>query len=292
MEHKYLESFLALTKYDNFSEAANSLYISQSTLSKNIKKLEHELDVQLFNRTNGVSLTPYGEAYLKYASEIHNLYKQAEEELKRMKNEEVALKIGTIPSSTEYGILDFLIRFMKDTGIQCEIITEPSGKLETMLQKGEIDFAFVKNHQSPDLTVIPYQSDHLVAVLPNNHHLAQQKTINLADLREDNFFLEPLNSRPYKLCIQLCKSVGFSPKVTYTDHYIENLIEFVKKGLGVSLLMSKLVPQRHSSVVAIPVKPNATANVEVCYTKKYSKQARDTEFLRYLKKHLQTIRIE
>ncbi|WP_201346827.1 LysR family transcriptional regulator, partial [Lactobacillus nasalidis] len=180
MQHKYLECFLALAKYRNFSEAAEQMYISQSSFSKSIKKLENDLGVQLFNRgASGVTLTEYGQSYLPYANKIINLYKQAEREIAQLKSREQALRIGTIPSAAEYGILDFLIKFMNESGYQCQISTGPSGQLEEELAAGKLDFAFIKNCQNPHFEYLPYQSDRLMVVLPAADPLAGQKTVKL-----------------------------------------------------------------------------------------------------------------
>lgn len=292
MQHKYLECFLALAKYQNFSEAAEQMYISQSSFSKIIKKLENDLGVQLFNRTSGgASLTEYGESYLPYARKIINLYQQAEREIAQIKSKEEALKVGTIPSAAEYGILDFLIKFMNDTGYQCQISTSPSSQLEEELAAGKLDFAFIKNCQNPHFECIPYQSDRLMVVLPANDPLAGQKSVKLEQLQDRNFILEPVKSRPYQLCLSLCQAAGFNPKVIYTDHYIENITAFVKKGLGVSLLMGKVIP-KDPALAAIPVLPNTTAQITACYLPKVAANSSQEALLKYLEGYRRSLKIE
>ena len=68
MEIEYIKEFVVLAETENYLEAAESLFISQSTLSKHIKIIEKELDVQLFDRTTRkVHLNKYGKMFLKYA---------------------------------------------------------------------------------------------------------------------------------------------------------------------------------------------------------------------------------
>ena len=74
MEIEYIKEFVVLAETENYLEAAESLFISQSTLSKHIKIIEKELDVQLFDRTTRkVHLNKYGKMFLKYAKEISHL---------------------------------------------------------------------------------------------------------------------------------------------------------------------------------------------------------------------------
>ena len=68
MEIEYIKEFVVLAETENYLEAAESLFISQSTLSKHIKIIEKELDVQLFDRTTRkVHLNKYRKMFLKYA---------------------------------------------------------------------------------------------------------------------------------------------------------------------------------------------------------------------------------
>lgn len=281
MNLRYLESFLSLAEYNNFSEAADNLYISQSSLSKNIKKLEENIGTKLFLRTpTGTSLTKYGEIYYSYAKKINDLQKQCDKEINKSLSEEVALNIGGIPSISDYGILDLIIGFMNDTGIHCKITTNQSSMLEKELLNKQIDLAFIKNTESSDIKSVLYKRDQLVAVLPKDHPLATQNKIKISSLKNDDFIFEPVNSRPYNLCIALCKSEGFTPNVVYADRFIENIIEFIKKGFGVSLLMSSLVP-KDDEIVKIPVIPNTLAKISLCYLEESLKNDLNRQFINY-----------
>lgn len=265
---RYLDYFLALAKYKNFSEAAAQLYISQSSLSKKIKKLEDILGLTLFLRSStGVKLTHEGEIYLRYALEIKQLESRCLASL-QLKETAPLLQIGCIPSMKEYGVVDLVSSFMNKTGISCKIITKPSGDLESMLMEQDLDLAFVKNPKHLDeLNIIPFKKDHLVVIVPKNHPLASLEMISFADLKDEPLILEPENSRPYRLIISLCEQSGFTPEVRYTDHFVENILEFVRQGFGVSLLMSKLVEGHLEGLKAIPVTPDVIASITLC-TKK------------------------
>ncbi|WP_244666207.1 LysR substrate-binding domain-containing protein, partial [Lactobacillus nasalidis] len=145
--------------------------------------------------------------------------------------------------------------------------------------------------QNPHFEYLPYQSDRLMVVLPAADPLAGQKTVKLEQLRERNFILEPVKSRPYQLCLSLCQAAGFNPKVIYTDHYIENITAFVKKGLGVSLLMGKVIP-KDPALAAIPVLPNTTAQITACYLPEVAENSGREALLKYLQRYCQSLKIE
>lgn len=95
MDLQYLDNFLALAHYRSFSAAADACYISQSSFSKRIMRLENNLGVTLFERsTRQVSLTEYGQIYLKYAQQIKTLSRQA-----RMKSTDVMPKTKVLSSA-------------------------------------------------------------------------------------------------------------------------------------------------------------------------------------------------
>lgn len=281
MDLRYLDSFLALAEYNNFSDAAASLYVTQSSLSKNIMKLESNVGTKLFQRTpTGTSLTKYGKIYYDYAKKISGLQSECDNLIKKSLSEEVSLRIGGIPSVADYGILDLIMDFMNDTGVHCKITTNQSSALEKELVDNELDVAFIKNIENKKLKNIFYKRDQLVAVLPITHPLAKSKMINILDLKNENFIFEPVNSRPYKLCVELCKNQGFTPNIVYADRFIENIVEFVKNGFGISLLMSNLVPE-DDEIVKIPVVPNTIAKISLCYLDNNQNQKLKEKFIDY-----------
>lgn len=286
MDLRYIDSFLAVTKYSNFSDAANFLYISQSSLSKNIKKLETEMNVKLFNRTKtGVSLTNYGKIYMKYALKIKDFESRCDNLIldEKQKGKQSKLIIGTIPSASEYGILNLILDYTKKTGVSCQIINDTSSHLEKKLFEGQLDLAFIKNPENNKISKINYKDDQLVVVVASKDPLAKQKKLNIKDLKSYDFILEPVNSRPYQLCIYLCKKAGFKPSVIYSDRFVDNIINFVSKGVGVSLLMKKLVPKNLDTVTIVPIDPVISAKINLCFLKNEKNKFFKKDFIEFVK---------
>ena len=85
----FFKIFYEVANCNSFLKASNKLYITQPAVSRSIAKLEEELGVILFNRTNnGVSLTPYGQVLYKYIKETSDLLESCQRMLKSMSNEE------------------------------------------------------------------------------------------------------------------------------------------------------------------------------------------------------------
>ncbi|MDV7718379.1 LysR family transcriptional regulator [Pediococcus ethanolidurans] len=281
---EYIETFLALATSKNYTQAADRLYISQSSLTKRIQKLESLMGVQLFKRTTkSVELTFYGEIYADYAHQINNLQIECNRKINTALTQNKNLIIGSIPSIGQYEIIDLISDFIKISDIHCQIITRPSGKLEDLLRTHQLDFAFIREVKNTQLfKKVPYTTDHMVAVLPKHHRLANKKQLSISMLNNENFLLPPLESRPYNLCVSLCEHAGFKPNVVYTDSQMENIIDFVGTGMGISLLMSKLVGNS-KNVVSVPIKPEITTDIDVCYRDDAELSDAQNHFLNYFK---------
>lgn len=280
---EYIDTFLSLANSKNYTQAADRLYISQSSLTKRIQKLESLMGIQLFKRTTkSVELTHYGKIYLEYAIQIKKLQKECNKKIRAYSSQSKDLVIGSIPSIGQYQIVDLITDFIKISNTHCKIITKPSGKLEELLRMHQLDFAFIREVKNTQLFhTIHYTTDHMVAVLPKHHRLASREHLSIDMLKNENFLLPPLESRPYNLCVNLCKHAGFKPNIIYTDSQMENIIDFVGTGMGISLLMSKLVsPTKDTATVAI--KPEVTTDIDVCYQNDAELSESQSHFLQYL----------
>ena len=256
MEINHLREFVILAETGNFMEAADQLYSSQSTLSKHIKKIERELGVQAFNRTTRkVGISNYGQQLLPYAKQIVELQDQYTAILKSsLDTDRAILTVGSIAGLAQYKITDVLVNFKKSHPLSTLNIIQASSKdLKELLHQRKCELAFVRDIDDEDgeFVKIPYVTDTIVAVLPITHPLASQKTIPLRMLADENFVLTVQQTLPYKLSIKACELSGFEPRVIYTDHEVENLVDLVIKGMGVSLLLKQLVLYFSNPKIAI-----------------------------------------
>lgn len=291
MEIEHLENFIVLALYQNFGEAADALFISQSTLSKRIMKLEEQVGVLLFDRTTkSVVLNQYGKLFLDYAERIVELERESLREIdKLLPKSNRVLRIGAIPSFAEYRITELVSNYMRSYGKSVQVITAPSEKLEVMLLNNECDFAFIRQvHDNQNLFLkIPIVSDKMVAIVPKDHSLANRDYIEIKDLKHEKFVMQPENSRPYDHCISLCKKNGFEPEIIFTDAQIKNIVGFVGNGLGVSMLMEKVVIESlNESVRAIEITPIIRNEVVLCSLKTRMLEASQKDYITFIKSEI------
>ena len=288
MEIGYIREFVVLAETSNFLEASERLSISQSSLSKHIKIIETELGAPLFNRTTRkVDLSEFGQLLLPYASHIVRIQNEYTSAFFNIcENTKRTITIGSIPSMVQYNITDIIAKFKKNNhSITINIIQNESDKLEDMLRQNKCELAFIRqvNDVNNEFVKISYISDTLVAVFPTSHHLAKCETVSLAQLKDEDFLLLPKHTRPYNLCKSACEQNGFEPNVTFTDNQIENIIDLVVKGMGISLLMKELaIHLANSNIAIVDISPSISTQISLCYKKNVELSVAAQHFLHYV----------
>lgn len=289
MELNYFREFTVLAETENFLDASEALFISQSTLSKHIKVLENELGVQLFERTTRrVRLNENGQIFLQYARQIANIqYQYTSEFNSRSEKEKCHLHIGSIPVIGSYNITEAIVRFKKDNkNMYVELTEGDSNALKTLLRQNKCELAFIRNspnQEDEEFAKIPYTSDSLVAVLPKEHSLAGKESLTWSELAKEDFLLLRPESMVYQICETKCQEAGFEPNIIYTGKRAENIIDLVEKGMGISLLMKK--PIQHlakSRVVLVDVEPQVISNIQIYYKKNIVLSAAAKHFINSL----------
>jgi LysR family transcriptional regulator, transcription activator of glutamate synthase operon len=273
MEISYLREFMILAQTGNFIEAADILFTTQSTLSKHIKSLEKEYGVPLFDRTTRkVQLSKFGQILVPEAKQIVELQDNYTAILQssRETNREI-LTLGSMHAMAQYKITDVLVDFKENhPGSPIHVTLAGHKELKEMLRQHKCELAFIRdrNEFEDDLVKIPFAVDTLVAVLPASHPLAGRKAIPLLILANEDFILIEEHTFLYNLCIDACKENGFEPKVAMTNDRFENMVELVKKGMGIALLMKQLALYVSSLNIAIvDITPSVSSYINLCYLK-------------------------
>lgn len=285
MELSYLKEFIVLSETGNYLEAADQLYISQSSLSRHIKALEDELGVTLFERTTRkVILNTPGSMFLPYARQIVGLHQKYQDDLYTYKkNIQGTLSIGSIPSMQQYNILDLVIRYeQKYPNYSLNMIEDDPIRLTTMVQNGELDMAFIRTISpvKAPFAAIEYTRDYLTAVVPVGHKLASKTTISLSDLKNENLLLLSTDTYMYQLCVNACHQAGFEPIIKHTSRRGENLLALVQKNMGIALLTRKPIQEsQRTDIISINIAPEISTSISLIYRKDHSLSIPAREFL-------------
>ncbi|MFJ4066238.1 LysR family transcriptional regulator [Pseudomonas sp. NPDC089996] len=246
MDLKHLRYFIAVAEELHFGRAAARLFISQPALSFDIKKLEEQLDTQLFVRTNKfVKLTGAGETLL---AEARNLLVQVEQ-MKALTKRSAAgfigrVRIGFVNSMLHRGLPQAVERFQQSNpGVEVVLIEMNSAEQMTAIQRGQIDLGFVHGGMtSPGVASELVIADPFVCCVPASHPAAGRRKIDLADLRDEGFILFPRAVSPHyhDLIVARCVGAGFSPIIRHEARLWQTIVTMVSMGMGVALVPKTL----------------------------------------------------
>ena len=219
LELRQLRYFVEVAEREHISEAAEHLHVAQSAISRQIANLEEELGAPLFERIGrNVKLTPIGKTFLEHSitalKAIDFAAKQVAEYLDPAKG---TIKVGFPTSLASYVLPTVITAFKREYPDVSFHLRQGSYKyLIEAVKNRELNLAFLgplpPKDELIDATVL--FSENIHALLPASHPLAKNKSINLIDLRNDNFVLFPDGYILHKVAVEACKSAGFIPQVT------------------------------------------------------------------------------
>ncbi len=253
-----LQYFVAVAENNSYSLAAEKLYTSQSSVSKQILGLEKELNAQLFDRSHRkVALTAQGKIVYDYAREILKDYQRLTVDLEAYNADPTGqITVGSIPIFSEYNLLDILNDFSERyPKIDVRIRELEATDLFDALKNRGVDLAFFRQEFMDDsMELIPLLNDTLVAALPPSHPLAGKASIELDQLKEEPFLFLDKSTMHYTRDLALCEACGFTPNIVYIGTHIDNILQMVDKGMGVALLMRTVAEHlNHGRARLIPL---------------------------------------
>ena len=252
MKLSSLRNFIVITRCGSFTNASEQLLISQPTLSRQIRDLEQELGVSLYERTkDGLQLSEAGETLMVEAVEIvercdrlSRLFHPAAES--RKVTHEV-LKIGF---QTFFNIEDLraiLDRF-RVTETETEIVLLQAGlhELEYGIQYNRFDI--VVSLQSyyeriSGLRILPYKDNCIQVAVPSDHPMAGRKSVRMEELIDEPFIMLKRDSSPiiFDRIISRCVVSGFSPHVSAYVKSEEEGLHLVEANQGIAFVHSQML---------------------------------------------------
>ncbi len=241
MELRQLEYFVAVARHGQFTRAADAVWVTQSALSQQIRRLEVELGVVLLRRTpRGAVLTPAGEDLLVRAEAALAELARAREELDR----HAGLTRGRIRvAATTIDTLRLpvaLATFHRaHPGLQVALRHAPAAEVLGLVQTGTVDVGV--SGSSPGempvgLTVEELSDEEMSAMLPPGDSLAGDSPIGLADLSGRAFILPEPGSGLREVVIAACERAGFGPVPLFEISDPATVRHLVHCGLGVSIV--------------------------------------------------------
>ncbi|EMT54803.1 transcriptional regulator [Brevibacillus borstelensis AK1] len=261
MELHQFEYVLAVEKHRHFSRAAEAISISQSALSQQIRKLEEELGIVLFERTTrSIQPTPAGLEFVQYAKRIIGEVERVKQAMQAHRTlERGKVTIGAVPILGYLGLTPAIAGFRKSyPGIDLEIREATSDHLLQWLHAGDIDLAlttFSLHHDTDEhIHFLPLLEDQLVLVTSHYHPLAQRKKIDLSEAAGEPFLAIKASHFMRNICEHACEEAGFTPTIIVESSQVETICGLVEEGMGVALFthrVAKCFPRSRIAVVRL-----------------------------------------
>ncbi|UMB60302.1 LysR family transcriptional regulator [Lutibacter sp. A80] len=260
IEIRHLNYFLAVAEELHFRRAADKLFISQPGLSRQIKQLEADLGVALFERNNrNVTLTKAGEylqkevsKHLKVLDTILNTTKRIHEGV------DGNLNFGYVGSAMQHIIPNLLVKIRNECpNIHFNLKEMDNQKQLDNLQTQEIDIGFVRLERVPnDIEITPIEEDTFSLVLPANHTLNSGNFTDLSQLRDEAFIMfDPsYSSNYYQKIMQIFDYCGFTPIVSHRTIHASSIYKLVEHNFGISIVPSSLQIGNTTNVKFIELK--------------------------------------
>ena len=245
MELRQLRYFVQVAETLNFSEAARNLFVTQSTLSQQIKQLEQELDVQLLMRTShSVSLTEAGSELLPYARMMLRDAQLCADRLMDLRNG----LCGTLNVGVTYSfspiLTETLVDFMKQyPAVKLNVFYRPMAELMEMVRDRTVDFAlaFRPSDAMPDIESHILFQNALSVIVGRNHPLASAKSVTLHQLAGYDLALPAQGLQARNALDRLCSRQGVSLNVRAELNEVNILIKLIRGTLLATVLAEATV---------------------------------------------------
>lgn len=259
IELRHIRYFLAVAEELHFRKAAEQLYISQPGLSRQIKQMEEDLEISLFERHNRkVKLTQTG-AYLK--KELSESLKRIDYVLNHAKllhqGKDGSLKLGYVGSAMQQIIPDLLLKFEKENPTILFGLQEMSNQnqIESLLNN-DIDLGFVRIESVPiGIKRKVLIKEPFCLLLPKNHSINATNFKNLSQLKEESFILfdSKYSTSYYDIVMQIFDDSGFSPIVSHNTIHASSISKLVSNNFGVSIVPRSLTLDYDDTIKIIPL---------------------------------------
>ena len=272
MELRHLRYFVAVAEELHFGRAAARLHVAQPALSRQIRSLEEEIGLRLFERDRRrVALTAAGAVFLGEARFLLGHVDDAVEAARRADRGELgSLRIGYVPAVVTTGLPEIVRGFRKRfPGVDVRLQEmNPAMQVEALLGE-RVDVGFVRGPiHEPALAAQTVLEEPLVAALPSGHRLGRHKRLGLAMLAGEPFVLQARSRGPgsHDHILAICRNAGFTPRVVQEGSQTD-ILSLVASGAGVAIVPASLRVIRRAGVLYRPLNERPMTRLDMVWRK-------------------------
>lgn len=265
MELRHLRYFCAVAGTGHMTRAAERLGIAQPALSQQIRSLEDELGVPLFDRIGrGLALNEAGRLFLEEARDVLVRVDGAASLARQAGRGEVGrLRVGFTASTCFNPAVTETLKSYRQSWPGVELVLEEgrSSLLETALEQGALDAAFLRPplRSTERLDFVLVATEPMVAALPVGHRHQGRTSLTLAELRDEAFILYPRadGAGLSENVVAACQRAGFTPKVAQQTPQLASTVNLVAAAMGIAVVPDCMRQLRPDSVRYVALQEGA-----------------------------------
>lgn len=259
------KSFAAIAESGSLSKSAERMRVSQSTLTRQMQALEHDVGGRLFERSHsGVTLTAAGQVLFKNVTPLLEKFDVAiAEARKQARGQSGLLRIGYLMSAaTEF--LNPALKAVRASHpeVKVKLVDMSPGEQIAALRRGELDLGLIGNADTSlarEFYIKRIASLSVVVALPEQHALAAHDVLRLADLRSEVFIGAKEQDLPgfNRWIVQLCRRARFRPKILEDADSLTHSLSLLVAENAVTFLPQMATPLRAPGVTYRPLDERA-----------------------------------
>jgi DNA-binding transcriptional LysR family regulator len=271
MELRQLEYFVAVAEEANFTRAAERVHISQSGISAQVRQLERELGVNLFDRSGrSVQLTEVGAAVLPYACSALDAVEGARlavDQLTGFVRGQVT--VGMVSGCALPVLAELLAGFHgRYPNLSIELVEAGSDQLVEGVLDGHLDLALVGSAGRATLGIesVVVVDEALVAAVSGDHPLAARRTVAIDGLRDQPLICLPRGTGVRAALDVACAAAGFEPRIVFEASALPMVVQLARLGLGMAIVPTSIAEAQDPGLHILRIgRPQIRSRLELAW---------------------------
>ncbi|MBI2724539.1 MAG: LysR family transcriptional regulator [Chloroflexi bacterium] len=256
MDLGQIEAFVQVAQHRSFSKAADSLFLTQPSVTARIQSLERDLGEALFERNGrGVRLTEMGTTFLPFARRALKALQEGRDALDGMRNLDIGtLKLGSALTVSTYVLPRILKRYCSTyPGVEVSVHTGRSEQVLQMVLSDEVHCALERTVHHADIVTVPLYEDDVVLVASPQHRFARERAAAIEDVGREPLILFDKGSSYNHLIQGVFRQHGIVPRMAMELDTIEATKKMVEADLGIALLPNVSVERELEQGTLTPI---------------------------------------
>ena len=278
---KYL-AFVRTMEYGSFTKAAEMLNYSQSGISRMINDLETGWKVTLLERgKSGVRLTSDGTRLLPYVRRVCEECDKLQMHIDELNGLRSGLiRIGTFSSVATHWLPEIIRQFQTEyPNIEYELLLGDYSEIETWIAEGRVDCGFLRLPTKPEFETMLLKKDDLLAVIPEDHPLAELEEFPIKAFEGQPFMLLEKGGN-YEIS-ELLQKYKVRPEIRFTTWDDYAVMSMVEKGLGIAILPRLILRRIPYRILTKPIDVPAFRNIGLAFRSRKSLSLAAERFVEY-----------